>query len=379
MTDHYDAYYDLGIEEGMTPEEAHLWAEGQVPRARARSGGGVSGVLESLGLPEHSNTPETPGGPKTGPDVFGIYNLAETMARAQDRPEPKMIVDGLLPQGLTILAGGSKLGKSFMSLDIAFGVAAGAPVLGSMVTEQGQVLYLALEDRDDRLFRRMAELEPDKSAWPDPTDLCLVAVNTLGDYQPGALAIAWAEQATNPRLVIIDTITRFGGQSERSGYREDVTWMTKFHKYAQQHDIAVIGVTHTRQMKLEEGEDWFNKITGTSGIVGTADQAMLLDVQRGENEGMLRVTGRDLPDAEFALRRTGGFWSVTDQLRGKRGDLSVAIGDYVIQAGETTTAQVAEHFDMSSARASQYLGRLRRNGVISQVKRATWSGTRVDA
>jgi RecA-family ATPase len=309
--------------------------------------------------------------------VFGLFNLQATMTRAADRPEPKMVVDGLLPQGLTLLAGGSKLGKSYMSLDIAFGVAAGSPVLGHMVTEQGQVLYLALEDRDDRLVRRMDELEPDRAAWPSPTDLCLVSVNSLGEYTPGALAIAWAEQATNPRLVIIDTITRFGGQGEREGYRADVQWMTRFHKYAQEHDIAVVGVTHTRQMKLEEGEDWFNKITGTQGIVGTADQAMLLDVQRGDSEGMLRVTGRDMPDAEFAIRRVGGFWQVTDQLRGKRGDLSVAIGDFVIQMGETTTAAVAEHFSISSDKASQYLGRLRRNGIISQVKRGTWAGERV--
>jgi Mn-dependent DtxR family transcriptional regulator len=73
----------------------------------------------------------------------------------------------------------------------------------------------------------------------------------------------------------------------------------------------------------------------------------------------------------------GGFWQVTDQLRGKRGDLSVAIGDFVIQMGETTTAAVAEHFSISSDKASQYLGRLRRNGIISQVKRGTWAGERV--
>lgn len=57
----------------------------------------------------------------------------------------------------------------------------------------------------------------------------------------------------------------------------------------------------------------------------------------------------------------------------------MAIGDFVIQMGVSTTAQVAEHFSISTDKASQYLGRLRRAGVISQVKRGEWSGTRLDA
>lgn len=364
MTDRYESRYALALGEGMTPEEAHLWAEG---RSGPLGGGGVSGVLESG---EHSNTPQTPRGIR---DRFGLRTVMEN---ASHRPEPKMIVDGLLPQGFTLLAGGSKLGKSYVTLDIAFAVANNSHALGSLATEHGDVLLLALEDRDDRLWRRMSELEPSRDDWPWD-HLTMVNVNTISDYPPGRLALEWAEEVENPVLVIIDTITRFGGQGEREGYKADVQWMSKFHSFAQDHNIALLGVTHTRQSKLEEGEDWFNKITGTTGIVGTADQAMLLDVQRGENEGLIRVTGRDLPDAEYAVRRVGGFWQITDQLRGRRGDLSVEIGDFVIQSGETTTAAVAEHFSMTSAKASQYLGRLRRNGIISQIKRGTWSGVRV--
>lgn len=369
-TDWYETAYDLGIAEGMTPEEAHEWAERTARKAAMRTldpvdTPGVSGVMES----SDSNTPLTP--------HMGIrerFGLRAVMENAEKRPEPKMVVDGLLPQGLTLLAGGSKLGKSYMSLDIAFAVASGTLALGHLVTEPGDVLYLALEDRDDRIRRRMMELEPDHSSWPWDR-LMLATINGIKDYPPGRLAVEWAQSVENPTLVIIDTITRFGGQGDREGYKADVAWMTKFHSYAQEHNLAVVGVTHTRQSRLEEGEDWFNKITGTTGIVGTADQAMLLDVQRGEQEGMLRLTGRDIPDAEYAIRRVGGFWNITDQLRGRRGDKSVEIGDFVIQMGETTTAEVAEHFSMTSAKASQYLGRLRKAGVISQVKRGTWSGT----
>ena len=53
--------------------------------------------------------------------------------RAEARKEPTFVVDGLLPTGLGVFAGASKIGKSFGVLDICFGVANGSPVLGGMV------------------------------------------------------------------------------------------------------------------------------------------------------------------------------------------------------------------------------------------------------
>lgn len=295
--------------------------------------------------------------------------------RAEARKEPTFVVDGLLPTGLGVFAGASKIGKSFGVLDICFGVANGSPVLGGMVCEQGDVLYLALEDTSTRLRTRLDSLEPDRGSWPWDS-LTIYSMDMVADVRLGVLMTEWAESAERPRLVAIDTITRFGGLGERSGYAAEVAWMSKFHDFASKYDIAVLGVTHTNQMKLEEGDDWFNKISGTTGIIGTADNVMLLDVKRGENEGHLRIEGRDMDPTEYAVRKVGPWWQQTSQIRGRRGDLSVEIADYVILNGEVTTAQVAEHFSISSDKASQYLGRIRKNGMISNVKRGVWTSAR---
>jgi len=361
MTDRYESDYTLGTEEGMTPEEAHEYAE-SLSRARARRGTGESGDLETKG---DSKSPESPQGLRRG--------LAEMIAQADTRKVPTMVVDGMLPSGLSILAGASKIGKSFMALDIAFGVAAGSPVIGSMVTEPGDVLYLALEDTSTRLRGRLDSLEPSRGEWPWET-LTIYSMDMVGETGPGWIASTWAEAVPNPRLVIIDTITRFGGLGDRSGYAAEVKWMSRFHDFAAKYDCAMLGLTHTNQMKLEEGDDWFNKISGTTGIIGTADNVMLLDVKRGENDGMLRIEGRDMDPTEYAVMKVGPWWQQTAQLRGRRGDLSVSIADFVILMGATTTAAVAEHFDISVKKASQYLGRARKAGVISQVKRGEWSG-----
>lgn len=361
-TDWYETAYALAIDEGMTPEEAHAWAEAQDgPRARSNGGVGSVGLLgESL---DETNKPTKPtGGPK---------GLMAMLDKAESRKEPSFVVDGVLPTGLSVLAGASKIGKSFMALDVAFGVASGEPVLGTMAVDPGEVLYLALEDTSTRLRTRLDSLNPDRGAWPFDT-LTIVSMDMVGSQDPRGIASAWAHGADNKRLVIIDTITRFGGYPDRAGYAAEVRWMSQFHEFASHHDIAVLGLTHTNQMKLEEGDDWFNKVSGTTGIIGTADNVMLLDVPRGEQEGMLRIEGRDLDPTEYSVRKVGPWWQTTAQLRGRQGDQSIAIADYVIQMGETDVASVAAHFKMSTDKANVYLGRLVKRGSIVRMKRGVY-------
>jgi len=69
-------------------------------------------------------------------------------------PEPKFAVPGILAQGLGILGGKPKTGKSWKVLDLGLAVAYGGRALGSIKVEQGDVLYLALEDTARRLQDR---------------------------------------------------------------------------------------------------------------------------------------------------------------------------------------------------------------------------------
>jgi RecA-family ATPase len=72
-----------------------------------------------------------------------------------------------IAQGVTLLAGKPKAGKSWLALNIAEAVANGGSVLGEKV-EQGDVLYLALEDNERRLKRRLDQMIPyeEKPARP---------------------------------------------------------------------------------------------------------------------------------------------------------------------------------------------------------------------
>lgn len=290
------------------------------------------------------------------------------------KPKHPMVIDGLLPVGLTVLGGESKVGKSFMALDLAYGVAAGASVFGSMVAETGDALYLALEDPAVRVIERLEQREPNRDLWPRQR-LSLVTMDRLRSRSPRAIADEWVAKVPEPRLLILDTISRIGrGSNSRGGYQDDVDWMSRFQTFANEHGIAFLGITHVNQMKQEEGDDWFHRISGTTGITGTADQVMLLDVKRGQGEGYLRVDGRDVTGTDLMVTKTGPWWLVTDALRGALGRVQNDILDFVLATSgkRATTAEVSAKFGITSNKASQYLGRLVGSGRLVKIGRGEW-------
>src|SRR5262245_12597609 len=73
-------------------------------------------------------------------------------------------VEGILAEGLNLLAGAPKLGKSWFALNIALAVASGGTALGAIEVDAGEVLYLALEDTPRRLQSRLVRFLADAPA-----------------------------------------------------------------------------------------------------------------------------------------------------------------------------------------------------------------------
>ena len=69
-------------------------------------------------------------------------------------PPVRWVVPDLLPAGLSILAGASKAGKSWLCLQIA----RGGQVWGRQVSSQ-PVLYLCLEDTFNRIQSRLLQID----------------------------------------------------------------------------------------------------------------------------------------------------------------------------------------------------------------------------
>ena len=196
------------------------------------------------------------------------------------------VVDGLLPAGTYLLAGAPKIGKSFLVLQMAYQVSMGAPFLG-FSSRQGTVLYLALEDTCERLQKRLAQMTEQ-----DSEHLILsVFSETLDEGLLERLTDFWGEHADTV-LVIIDTLQRVRGRTPDNGsYAADYDTLARLKEFSDTFGVTVLVVHHTRK---ESAEDVFNMISGTNGLMGAADGALLLHKdKRIASDAVLEVVGRD--------------------------------------------------------------------------------------
>ena len=209
------------------------------------------------------------------------------------------VVEEILPAGLTIMAGPSKIKKSWMSLALSLNVATGEPFLDQQ-THKGAVLYLALEDSRNRVKQRMNLILKNKLA-PDNFYFRTKAPT----IDEGLLETLEKELEKHPdiKLVIIDTfqkvrgVTRHGENAYGYDYRE----VSLLKGLADEHGIACILVHHTRKMVDES--DPYKMISGTNGLMGSADATwVLLKNKRSDETACLHITGRDVREAELVVR-----------------------------------------------------------------------------
>ena len=72
-------------------------------------------------------------------------------------------------------------------------------------------------------------------------------------------------------------------------------------EFADKHSICLLLVHHTRK---QTADDKFDMISGTTGLLGAADGAFLLQKKkRTSNAATLEVSGRDQPDQKLYISR----------------------------------------------------------------------------
>ena len=209
-------------------------------------------------------------------------------------PPIRFVVDRLLPQGLHILAGSPKVGKSWLALWLCLCVAKGEPVW-NFPTAQGGVLYLCLEDSYSRIQSRLLDLTDDV-----PSGLCFATMSER--LHTGLVEQIEGFLAGHPDtvLVVIDTLQRIrAAGNEANPYASDYRDLGVLKELADRHRIAVLLIHHLRKLN---DEDPMNMISGTTGISGATDTNLVLKKEkRGGSAATLYCTGRDIEYQELVL------------------------------------------------------------------------------
>jgi hypothetical protein len=292
---------------------------------------------------------------------------------SKDWPEPRWAIPGVVCEGVTLLAGQPKVGKSWLSLNLAVAVASGGIALGKVNVDEGDVLYLALEDTPRRLASRLRkvlgdELPPGRlsfdTAWPALTDGGSERLDRWFSDHPGA------------RLVVVDVFARIRGRApdqQTSAYDADYLAMGALKTLADKHGVAVIVVHHTRKAA---SEDFLNEVSGTNGLAGSADAVLVLKRMRGSADAELHVTGRDVDESAYALSFAAdvGIWTMLDGPAADYtlGDTRRRILDYIREHESATPKQLAEALTISHATAKQTCWRMSKDGQLDTDGQGTY-------
>ncbi len=182
--------------------------------------------------------------------------------------------------------------------------------LDSIPVQAGPVLYLALEDTPRRLQSRMGRI---LGGQPAPAGLTL-ATECPPLRAGGAQAIAdWIKAHRGARMVVIDVFAKVRGNNAPgvSPYEADYAAMALAKMLADRFGIAVVLVHHVRKAG---SDDFLAEVSGTNGLAGAADTTIVLKRGRGQADGVLHTTGRDVDEAEYALsfHAAAGAWQLLD-------------------------------------------------------------------
>ena len=284
----------------------------------------------------------------------------------------KYVVPGIIVEGLTLLAGKPKVGKSWLLLHAAIAVARGGFTLGDLHCIEGDVLYCALEDNERRLQSRITKLIGISQPWPTR----LFYYCELPRLTEGGLdgIRAWIQSKPNPRLVIIDTLAmvRATRKREETNYESDYMAVLELRALANEFGIAIVLVHHLRKA---DSDDAYDTVSGTLGLTGAPDSILVLK-RDASGSMVLHGRGRDLVEIEKAMTFDADacLWRIAgDAATLRRSHERNVVLDAIREAGEPIGPNdIAAATGMRSGNIRRLLGKLVKDGLIEKAARGRY-------
>jgi AAA domain len=293
-------------------------------------------------------------------DAYKLYIPSGDEIGAMVIEPIRWVVEGILPEGITLFSAKPKAGKSWLALGLTLAVVNGGRIL-DLQADPGEALYLALEDGYRRIQNRLAMMGTPRPAgayfpidWP--------RLNKGGsdalDY--------WLNRHPRATLVTLDTFQLVRREQGRGNpYAEDYAAMVELRQVARAHPgVAFLCVHHNRKMLAD---DPFDMASGTNGLMGGADTQWALVKDSGRV--VLHTKGRDISERSIALTfdPLKCLWLPAGPAEPYAN--APAIGDaqtFIKIKGSTSVADLADYLQVSQDRARHILHRLIADGVVER-------------
>lgn len=226
------------------------------------------------------------------------YRTAKELV-AEDLPPTEYIVDVIIAKGLVVLSAKSKIGKSWLALQLALAVASGEDFLGFNTT-QGDVLYIDLENTESITQSRLTTLL-NGSEPPDN----LVIINDYSTMNDSFMAdiTEYLEEHRDVSLVIVDVFQKIkkAKKANQSDYDDIYESFAPLKELVGKYNISLILIMHNR--KMDDPTDPFSNILGSTAIMGASDEVLVIHKkERKDIDATLSITGRTVRGGDYAIR-----------------------------------------------------------------------------
>jgi len=216
---------------------------------------------------------------------------------AKDLPALTWAVRGIQPEGLALLVGRPKIGKTWLIFDLGIASAAGGRALGQIPVQAADTLIAPLEDPERRVKDRLVT-SLEGAICPSR----LSVATEWPRFDQGGLqwAEAWGKKHPGGRMYF-DCLARIRPTASRNGtlYSDDYAALAGLQTIAGRYGLSIMVVHHTRKMT---SDDPIETVSGTQGLTGAADTILVLRRDRIHRDATLFVTGRDVEESETTLR-----------------------------------------------------------------------------
>jgi len=284
-------------------------------------------------------------------------------------PAPRFIVDKIFPEGLTILAGKAKTGKSYLMYNTILDVISGGLVLGEFKSEQCEILFLGLEDTLRRLKHRAIQLSDDI-----PKGIHITCKWDIGSEGRKDLE-QYLDKHPNIGMVVVDTLSKVRGweKTNKNSYQKDYDTIDAWAQIARERKISIVMVHHLN--KNQENQDPLDYVNGTSGLTAACDNVMILTKTNNNKkcDYFLYIRGNDTEEQDIALSFDNGLWSYVGDatlLKGtdKQNDFLLSFED----DEEITNQKVMDRLECTNTNAKAIINRSHDNDLIKRVSRGIY-------
>lgn len=228
--------------------------------------GEIFGRVEKLNSSKQGKMETETAKPKVS-NKYGmrLYTMAELLA--VEFPDELWLVDGLVPEGITVLSARPASFKTWLLLDIAINVATGGLLFNHFLTEQTGVLMIDEENSARLLQQRLIML----GAVDELPVHFLVSENFKLDDRYIKKVIQFCEE-NDIGLITIDSLIRIYKGDENSAV--DTAEVFRKIKHFTKAGISVLITHHHR--KSGKTENLAQELRGSSDILAATDSHLAL-------------------------------------------------------------------------------------------------------